>query len=107
MAIPPRMIPNVLEWKYPGVEGIETKRDDDIGVVDITGWPDGQGDKPTAAQLDSWYAEWRVADGDKRDPSIEERLDALENAAIKKNIITRAEIDDELPDDVKPHRARL
>ena len=105
MAIPPRKIPNVLEWKFPGVEGIETKENDETGAIEITAWPKDQGAIPTAAQLDSWFSEWRAAGEDRRQASVEERLEALETAAIKKNFISRADIDAELPVDVKPRRA--
>ena len=102
MAIPPLKIPNVLEWKFPGVEGIETKENEETGAIEIAAWPPGQGARPTAAQLDTWFDEWQAAGEDRRRASIEERLEALEKAAIKKNVVTRAEIDAELPGDVKP-----
>ncbi|MEM7122081.1 MAG: hypothetical protein AAF563_12430 [Pseudomonadota bacterium] len=107
MAIPPRKIPNVLEWKFAGVEGIETRENDDTGAIEITAWPKDQGAKPTATQLVSWFSEWRAAGEDRRQASIEDRLEALEKAAIKKNVISRAEIDAELPSDVKPRGAAL
>ena len=104
MAIPPRHIGAVLGWKFDHAEGIETRENDDTGAIEITGWPKSLGARPTAVQLDTWFDEWQAAGEDRRRASIEERLEALEKAAIKKSVVTRAEIDAELPSDVKPRR---
>ena len=109
MAIPPRMVPNVLEFKFPGVQGIGTSYDPKAGELEIIEWPEatlGRG-KPTQAELDTWYTEWQASDASKPTMTVEEELTALKKAIKDKNLLTDADIEAATPADKRPRKANV
>lgn len=47
----------ILEWKFPGVQGIECR--EEAGALRCTAHPDGV---PNQAQIDTWTAEYLAAE---------------------------------------------
>lgn len=56
-------LPDILEYKFPGAEGIRTRALPD-GTFIIFDWPAELGPEPTATEIATWTAEWDLVKGD-------------------------------------------
>jgi len=48
----------ILEWKFPNTEGIQTKENLTTGEMEIFDWPEVLGSEPTTQQIAAWEAEF-------------------------------------------------
>ena len=85
----------VLEFKFPGVEGIRTRETaghpepfDPFRDMEIFDWPTGQGPKPNASQLAAFRTQFEARPIEKPSMSAEDMWEVLRS----KGIVTDADI---------------
>lgn len=79
----------VLAFKFPGVEGINTREKfahpepfDSFRDMEIFDWPTGQGPEPTQAQLNNWRGQFEALPVEKPVMSVEEMWEVLRSIGI-------------------------